>query len=746
MPMHRRKLILGLASMAGESAAMAQVVLPPRPPRPPFPPLPPWRPLEPLVVEALDVETDVRSGVARSTVRVVLRNPSDQPREGDLLLPVPERAVVQDFSAYDGETKLESVVLDRDRAQAMYEEIVRSRRDPALLETAGLGALRVRIFPIAPRSSRAVVLELTAVLPRSGNAWRLEQCFRAPQLPRPETVRWEIVLHGIPSVVSPTHAVDIRQEDGRRTRVRFVAGGDDPALRESPEVVMLATPSDPDTLALSVIAHKDAEGGGTWAVVASPALPVSERGVEPPRALVLVMDCSGSMLGRKIEQGGGAMRAALATLRPVDSFQLVSFSDRVERLFPEPRRAKADALAEAGRWIDGLRADGGTNIDAGLAAGLRTFPGDVAANVLFFTDGRPTVGVQDTKAIVAGAAKASGKRARVFVFGVGYDVDVPFLDQLSGRLRGDADYVRPDEDIEAKAARFLARTSTALLTEPVLKVDGAKTRDWCPASGALPDVYDGSPWLVAGRFDGDPRVLTVELEGSAGGWRRRFGASLEIGANPVGSEWVGSLWASRRIGTLLDEIRLSDPDDARTKELIQTVVGLSKQYGILTPFTASFVPEPGRPLPPGGLVPDAGVVRGAAPTGEGAVNRSLALRAQRSQAQVGNRFALESLAGAEREAAGRLQESVRSVAGRIVVLSGGAWVQAGTEAVPEKDLVRVRVFSPLWFALSGRGREWARLVSIGERVRVRGPLGQVVEFGPSGLEQVDEKLLRALAP
>ena len=746
MPLPRRIVLLGSTAFvlpsSGSSAAFHQGAIPPRPP---FPPLPPFRILEPVVLETMEVRTEVKAGIASSQIELILRNPSDQPREGDLLLPIPEGAVVREFAAYDAERRLDAEILDREKARRIYEDIVRQRRDPALLEFEGLESVRVRVFPIQPRATRRLTLRLTHLLPRAGDSWRLETRFRGPHLPEPETVRWDILLHDTPHVLSPTHDVAIEHRDHGKTTVRFAAKRNDPALRESPSVLILATPAAPETLALAVSTFRDS-GDGTFVLVASPAKAAASPTAAPARRWVLVMDRSGSMAGRKMEQARGALRAALAQLRPVDQFQLIAFSDKVDSAFRNPREATPANVAEAHRWVDDLVADAGTNIDSALAAGLSAFGRGESATVVFFTDGRPTVGVRDPKAIVASAAKRSGPRTRTFVFGVGYDVDVPFLDSLCGRLRGDADYVRPDEDIEQKASRFLTRCGDPLLSNPVLRIEGGDVRALCPGLDRLPDVHEGIPWMVAGRFRGMATGVRFVLEGETSAGKRRFVLDTRFPERATESEWVPQLWAARRIGELLDQIRLGDPDDPRTKELIESVVALSKEYGILTPYTAGFVPEPGQPARPRPIGIDLGMVRGGAPSGESAVNRSQAFRAQRNQAQVGNRFGLDSVVGEDRKLAEAERERVRWVAGRVFARTGNQWVEAGAENVDREKVVRIQSFSPLWFALAARNRDWARWMSQGARVRVRSGSGTVVEFGESGLETVDDALLRRLAP
>lgn len=720
-------------------------------PRPPFPPPPPIRPLERVALQSLDLQADIRGGVATIALTHVLSNPSPAPQEGDFVFPIPPGAVVRDFALYDGETRLDAEMLDRDRATAIYEQIVRQRRDPALLAYAGQSALRVRVFPIAPGATRRVTLKLTAVLPREGMARRFAWAVAGPNLPRPEQLSVRAVFHDVGSVYSPTHAVEIRRDTDTRTVVRYVARGEDPALRESPELVLFATPTDPAAVALGVLTHR-VGADGTFLILASPNVADAAR-TAPPRRVVLVMDRSGSMAGKKMEQARGALKVALHRLRPQDSFNVLTFSDRVERFSKEPIDATKENLRRASAWVDDIVPDSGTNIDAGLQEGLAQFPEAGRGNtLLFFTDGLPTVGNRDQKAIVEGAVRAAARRARVFVFGVGYDVDVPFLDTLAERLRGDADYVRPDEDIEAKTARFVARTSTPVLENLKLKVDGVAVSEIYPQPESLPDLFDGGQLAIVGRYKGASDSVRVTLTGEAGGRERTFALTAPFPAQAPDAEFLPRLWASRKIGHLMDLVRLSEPNDPRTKEIVAHIVALSKEHGILTPYTALFVPEPGAPVPilgPGGVGFGGGLpadaLRGAGRAGEGAVNLSQANRAQKAQAQVGNRFALGAQAGADRDLAEERARRIQNVAGRAFYQRGPVWEDATYDPKKQTEVVKVRLFSDAYFALVRRNRTLARWAALGAQVRVAVNARQAVEFGDTGKETLTEAELKALA-
>jgi Ca-activated chloride channel family protein len=802
-----RRLAAGLTAalltvpglLAPPQSARAQIEPPipgRRPPiRPPFPPPPPRPDWQGVVVASVDVEARVRDGVAETDVTHVFENRSSAPQEGDFVFPIPAGASISRFAMYEGEKRLEAKMLDADEATRAYEEIVRRRRDPALLSFVGRGALRARVFPIAPHSQRRVTLKLAMVLPREGDAKKYAWLLAGPHLPgtgTPEKVSVRVVVTSsqpIGNLYSPTHDTRVRREGDDRAVVSWESRGKGDALApENREFALYIAPGDKRNVALSVLTYNAALpqvaslGGGAresgyFLVVASPALTDAGR-TALPRRVVIVFDRSGSMQGKKIEQAREALRFALGRLRPGDRFNVLTFSDGVERFSPEPIAATEDNLKRARAFVDDIIADGGTNIDEALRAGLAQFPERSSGNtLLFLTDGLPTVGNTDKDAIVRRVKETNARRARAFVFGVGYDVDVPFLDTVAQTLRGDADYVRPDEDIEVKVSRYVAKTSAPVLTDLKLTVSGAKTGEIYPRPDDLPDLFLGSQLVLVGRYTGGGNApVSVALAGEANGKPQTYTISARFPAVDTDADFLPRLWATRKVGYLLDEVRLRE-GDAR-KEIVDQIVSLSKEFGILTPYTALFVPEPvaevfadnaaaGRVLREpaqiggfaGGRGGGGGGFGGAAPAapaattegmkrarvGESAVNLSQGARAQRTQNQIGNVYAYGLKAGVERDKDEQMARRIQNVASRTFYQVGPVWTDAVYDAAKQKQIVRVRLYSPAYFALIRRNADLGKWAALGEQVLIAANATQAVQFGPEGRDSLTEAELRALA-
>ena len=774
----------------------------PRPHPHPFPfpprPLPPFQFPAAVTVKSVGVSATVRAGVAETEVSYVFSNPSAREAEGDFVFPIPAGASVSSFAMYDGDKKMEARLLSEGEATQTYEEIVRRRRDPALLTFSGRAALRARLFPIPPGGERKVTLKLVTVLPREGDALKYAWTLVGPHLPggaTPQSVSVSVSVSGDSGTIySPTHEVQTKRVGDATVATWTSDAANKAVLSENPEFDLYIAPKrGAERVALSMLTYNAALpataslGGGArqsgyFLVVASPSVAKPDAAL-PPRRVVVVMDRSGSMQGKKIEQAKAAIRFALGKLRPQDSFNVITFSDSVEPFSPSPVAATAANLQRADAFVDGIVADGGTNIHDALDEGLAQFTERASGNtLLFFTDGLPTVGVTNQSAIVRDAITKNDKKARVFVFGEGYDVDVPFLDTVAQSLRGDADYVRPDENIEVKTSRFVAKTSAPVLENLHVSVEGgtlAKIGEIYPRPSDLPDLFAGGQLVLVGRYTGSARNFRLTLSGTANNKPQSYTLSGALPDVDTGAAFLPRLWASRKIGYLMDEVRLKE-DGAAKQEAIDQIVALSKEWGILTPYTALFVPEPegeaqGANFRSGsrggtfGMGAAGGVFRNsvggsgavtsadannsttyAAPAaadrvGESAVNVSQGARSQRAAAQVGNASYYAAQSGADKDSNIALAKRLQNIAGRTFVQRGAVWTDATFDPKKQMQVVTIKTFSTAYFALVARNADFGKWAALGDEVLIAANAKQAVRFGATGKETLTAAEVAGLA-
>jgi Ca-activated chloride channel family protein len=566
------------------------IIIDPPPPchfEQPCPPNP--RPLFPLAVQYHRVTVTIENQVAVTRVDQLFRNDHDFTVEGTYMFPLPDEALVTEFAMWvDGE-RIAAEILTAEEARRIYDDIVRQLRDPALLEYAGRGAVQASIFPIEAGASRRVELEYTQVLPAEAglihyryplntekfSAAPLEQVSVSVNVVSPAAVR---------AIYSPSHPVAIAR-DGE---FRFSAGYEASQVTPDTDFDLFYSVS-PEDIGLNTLSYHDPlTGEGFFVMLAAPSL-AADAGRVVAKDVIVVLDQSGSMDGEKFVQAQAAVDYILTHLNPEDRFNLVAFSTGVR---PFAARLQPAAQANAARdWARGLRAEGGTNINLALLEAVAGLDGDASrpAILIFLTDGLATEGVVDSGQIIANLNAAAPDRVRLFAFGVGDDVDTFLLDRLVEAHHGASAYVRPGERIDERVSGFYAKVSTPVLAGLALSVEGVTVEDLYP--NPLPDLFAGSQLVITGRYRGSG-AATVRLAGSVNGETRSFTFSEQrfaSGEEPAGSvaAFIPRLWATRRVGHLLNQIRLH----GENQELIDSVVRLSIRYGIVTPYTSYLVTE-----------------------------------------------------------------------------------------------------------------------------------------------------------
>jgi Ca-activated chloride channel family protein len=655
------------------------------------------------------VRTRIAGRIAQVEVEEQFRNGGGFVAEGTYLYPLPGEAVFQNFSLWMGEQELRGEMMNAEQARAIYEEIVRRLRDPALLTLEGHGLIRARVFPIQPGETRRVVLRYTQVLQREGDALRLRYAIgqrtpvAAAALGTPpgamrDQFRWRLTLPdpetwGTP--YSPTHSLTSRRSgDELIVQLDSTASGD----------VEVFLPMRRGLVGTSLLAHAPAGEDGFFMLLVSPAHePVD--GVLP-RDLTLVVDVSGSMSGDKIDQAKAALRQALGTLRETDRFRLIAFSTRVTLFRDTFTPATATALAEARRWVDALTADGGTNIAGALEAALApAVAAERLALVVFVTDGIPSVGEQAPERIAQQAGARIG-RTRMFTFGVGHDVNTYLLDRLAQEGRGTAQYVAPDADVEQAVGSLMAKVRHPALTS--VRIEHAPVELVQSYPSRLPDVFFGEELVIFGRFRGTgsgPVVVTGERNGRT----ERFVAEAAFPATASDNAFIPRLWASRRIGELTRTIRL----EGATPALVQEVRDLGLRYGILTEYTSYLVQEP---VAVGGVRRD---VMPAAPAAQSGTRAFESARASASMMGAGNLAAADEAAGRRAaELGGTGRAAGKRVGGRLFVQRGTVWTDAGHQ--DSLQVVDVAPFSDAYFQLVRALPEVAPYLAAGEEVLVAG--------------------------
>jgi Ca-activated chloride channel homolog len=756
-------------------AAQAQGIIIPRPcARPEVRCPPPTEvPQRPLKVKSIRFTAKITDQVAVTQVEQVFENDTPYLLEGVYFFPLPDGVSITEFAMWDGDKRLVGEVRSRDEARRIYNDIVRARRDPALLEYAGKNLFQASVFPIQPHSDKKIELTYSQVLRNEGGTvayryplgtgWQ-SQGFWVPP-PRPVPGPWprresepenrqarpsdgsspgqisavvEISSKAaIKGIYSPSHDIDVKRDGERKARLSFESRGG-----AQTDFQLFYTLSNQD-FGISLLTYRDPGKDGFFLLLVSPKAELDDREVSA-KDVIFVLDTSGSMAEEgKMDKAKAALRLGVGSLNPRDRFNVISFAGE-ERLMSERLiTADDDGKKQAREFIERMRATGGTNInDALMAAFKQIQSGDRPQMIVLITDGQPTVGETKAGGILANVKQANKANTRLFTFGVGYDVNTVLLDGLANENRGAVAYIEPKEDIEVKVSNFFAKVNNPVLSDVKIDWGGVETDLVYPR--ATPDVFHGSQLVLMGRYRPRPSAIRMTLTGKVNGRERRFMYDdLQFSEKQSDNEFLPHLWAMRRVGHLLDQIRVN----GESKELRDEIVELGTRYGIVTPYTSYLVLEPGErgrqelsrigpedvfragsgskrvasaaetvvvvPPPPPPATP---VPSGVA--GKDAVDFSKKKESMREAEKL-------STVARSSDSAGQ----IRQVAGKTFYLRDGVWTDSEFKAEAKLPVVKLKFAGDEYFDLIGKEPKLAECFALGQRVVVvwKGKVYQVEE-------------------
>lgn len=570
---------------------------------------------QPVTLEKVNALVRVNGRSVQTTLELSVHNGGNAPTEAELVLPVPEGVVIKGFYYGDGKTSWQASLMPADEARRLYDRIVARRLDPALLEFAGFGAIRSSVFPVPARSSVKLGIVYEQLLaPVDG---RLDYV-----LPRTEalsenaawTIRVEISSgpEGIRNVFTPSHPMERHRLKDGTVVLTLAEEKMSPGPFRLSWMESAAQKGDygPD---ISVYAAPDAENdrNGYFLAMIGKDSPGNEKQIR--RELTLVLDRSGSMRGEKLASMKEAAKQIISGLNPGERFNIITYNEGVDLFETAPVERTAATEKAAHAWLDAVVARGGTNVHEALAMALAQPAREgMLPVVLFLTDGLPTIGRTSEKSIASLAGEGNREGRRIFTIGVGEDVNAPLLRRMAEISGGLPSYVLSGENLELKLAQIFRqlygpvfRNVRYAICSPDGREQPGRVQDAIP-SGQLPDIYSGAPAVLAGRYVGTSPFL---LKGSYLDRNNRE-QSFSVVVEPeriasVKDDFTARMWAARKIGAL--ETALMDmgadpantgglKNDPRTRELIEEIMQLSRDFGILS-SAASFFADDGTSAP-----------------------------------------------------------------------------------------------------------------------------------------------------
>ena len=553
-----------------------------------------------------EVRIRVTGLVARVEVTQTFRNPSARWLEGIYVFPLPEGAAVDALRLHVGERVIEGLIKEREEARKTYQQAQAAGRKASLLEQERPNIFTTSVANIGPGEDVAVTIQYQELIrydqgefrlrfpmvvgPRyipgapvaggeTGTGWgintaevpdaeRITPPVRHPSEGPINPVALSIDLDaGLPlrRLTSAYHPIVTTPIAGTRQAVSL-ASGDVPADRDFELVWAPDVGSEPAAAVFTQI-HE----GERYALVM--LLPPPAGGaVRLPRETILVVDTSGSMAGASIVQAKAALSRALDALTPQDRFNLIQFNSKTEQLHPASVPATPGEIRRARQWVQGLQANGGTEMLPALRAALLGDDGDSGAvrQVVFITDGM--VGNEDQ---LFGEISRNLGRSRLFTVGIGSAPNGHFMTKTAQFGRGTYTYVGSPTEVAEKIGALLRKLESPVLTDLQVSWGSGDAEAW-PAR--IPDLYAGEPVVLVARLGAQPGG-ELRVSGKQGDRDWDGAVWIDAGAEESG---IHKLWARRKISGLMDRLR----EGTDRAEVRSAVLAVALRHHLVSAYTS----------------------------------------------------------------------------------------------------------------------------------------------------------------
>ena len=536
------------------------------------------------------VNVTIDDRYAMTHVDQEFHNPNNTTLMGTYLFPVPKGAVLSNFTVNIDGNERTSTVMAANEAQELFQQAVMENEDASLLQYLDNSIFSCEVS-IPPMSSIRMTLQYEEILAMNGGMYRYAYTLSTEQYSSKDIDDVSINLlisseNNIDTVYSPTHTITTERVDSNQVSANYHVENARPdtdfelyySLTDKEFGASLLTYDDGNEEFFMMFFNSNGELSGDYV----------------PKDIVFVIDQSGSMSGDKIIQAKNALAYILQKLGNDDRFNIINFNSNVEMFSTQLEGVNSNTIEDALTYAENIDASGSTNINDALLESISLLgeaeESDSTRTVFFLTDGLPTSGVQNEEAISENVRQANivdEVDASIFVFGVGYDVNTHLLDRISNENHGGRAYVDPDESIDDALIELYSKIQNPLLTDISIEFQGMTIIERFPEE--IPNLYEGSEIVLVGKYVErvlDDDEISVHITGSKGREELEFVFDLEVKSDSRNS-FIPRIWATRKIGVLMDEIKL----EGETEALKEEIKALGLRYGIVTPYTSLLIKE-----------------------------------------------------------------------------------------------------------------------------------------------------------
>lgn len=337
----------------------------------------------------------------------------------------------------------------------------------------------------------------------------------------------------------------------------------------------------------------DEYGDGYVTFIIEPESSVNTEVIQ--KNFTLVIDRSGSMSGDKIIQARDASSFIVDNLNAGDYFNVIDFSSDVYSLFGSLKEFNIENRDIALSYIDGISAGGSTNISGALTTAVSEFPAidpNKANIILFFTDGQPTAGIQNTEGIleaVQNTVEAAETSIFLFSIGIGEDVNKGLLTSLSQQNNGLVNFIDPD-NLQEEITNFFLSINNPVLINTNITFDPPAIQEVYPYP--FPNLYKGQQLILSGRYT-EAQSINMHIEGQAFNVPVVYDFEVTLAdTNAVELSVLPKIWAKQKMDALTLEYYLAE-HTSEGEEIQELIDEISTCYGVVSVDFSSFEDDGG---------------------------------------------------------------------------------------------------------------------------------------------------------
>ncbi len=542
-----------------------------------------------LHIRTHHVSIVINNGFVTTQVDQVLSNPQAHDIEAEWAFPLPKEASLSELSIVVGETRVIGEVVEKQEARRIYEAERDAGQDAALAEQNAFYDYRIALARVPARDEVEVrivyyqPLDIESGVGRyiypldEGNTDDMKSSFWTMS----KDVEGDLVIGATLKTAFPVDGLHCPSHGGFQSQQvdegTWKGRWDGRGQTLDRDFVLYYRLREDVPARVELLTHRrqgDAEG--TFMAVVTPGSDLAE--VERGTDWAFVLDVSGSMEGEKIRVLSRGVAKALGELGASDRFHLISFNQGARALTHGWMPATPENASQAGTIVGGLRAQGSTNVVAGLELAYRSLEADRPSAIILVSDGVANTGPSHYRDFIQLARKHD---VRLFTFVIGNSANVRMLEDLATETNGFAKLVSVRDEIGAHLLLAQDRMSHEAMHGVDFQLEGAVARH----PKTLPSLYVGQQLVVFGRYDRTgPATLKVSarLSGEPKTWEVPVDLPAVDEANPE----LERLYALSAITDFERESWLRTGDESEAKGAI---VDMALRYSLVTDYTSMVV-------------------------------------------------------------------------------------------------------------------------------------------------------------